>query len=73
MATIQIKEQRWAVTGTNCSAHELRRPWFWLADGDVAALDAPSLIPAGSTVKNSRPYEGCQDVFVIGRLAGRPA
>ncbi|OMG87988.1 hypothetical protein [Achromobacter xylosoxidans] len=73
MATIRVREQRWAITGANFYVAELRQPHFWQCDGDVAGLDAPSLIPAGSTVKNSGPYEGCEDVFVIGRLASRTA
>ncbi len=73
MAIIRFREQRWAITGANFYVAELRYPYFSQCDGDVASLDAPSLIPAGSTVKNSRPYEGCTDVFVIGRLASRTA
>lgn len=72
MATIQCPSQPWAITGTNCNAHDLRSG-FWMHNGDVAGLDAPTFLPGGSTVKNSQPYDGCRDVFVIGRLAGRAA
>lgn len=72
MATIRHADQPWAITGTNCNAHDLRSG-FWLHEGAVASLDAPPFVPAGSTVKNERPYDGCRDTFVIGGLAERTA